>query len=120
MTNREFFNAVIAGNVTEAEVEFAKAALAKIDEKNEKRKGTLNKNQKANEGLKETIIGLFAENEVLTAKTVGEALEVSTQKASALLRQLAQAGVIVGAKAKASAPIEFRLAGNENAEVEEG
>lgn len=109
MTQREFFNAVIAGNITEAEIQFANEALAKLDAKNEKRKGTQTKNQKANENIKTAIIALLTENETMTAKAVGQALEITTQKASALLRQLVGAGTITGTKTKASAPFEFSL-----------
>lgn len=109
MTQREFFNAIVNGTVTEAEVEFAKAQIAKIDERNAKRKGTPTKNQKANEGIKAEIMALFAENEVVTAKIVHEALGISTQKASPLLGQLAKVGKIEGTRPKASAPLEFRL-----------
>ena len=38
MTNREFYTNIANGNITEAEKEFALAAIAKMDETNEKRK----------------------------------------------------------------------------------
>ena len=109
MTQREFFNAIVNGNVTEAEVEFAKAQIAKLDATNEKRRNSQTKTQKANEGIKAEIMAMFAENEIVTAKMVHEALGISTQKASPLLGQLAKAGKIEGTRPKASAPIEFRL-----------
>lgn len=108
MTQREFFNAIVNGTVTEAEVEFARAQIAKIDERNAKRKGTLTKNQKANVELKAQIVALFEGNKVMTAKAVGEALEVTTQKAGALLRQLVNAGELVSFRAKKTAPLEFQ------------
>ena len=38
MTNREFFTNIINGTLTDAEKEFATAAIAKMDETNAKRK----------------------------------------------------------------------------------
>ena len=108
MTNREFLNAVINGKVTEAEVEFAKAALTKLDNKNEKRRNTLSPKQEANEALKLSIVEMVQANEGVTAKAVADHFEVSTQKASALLRQLAEAGEVVGTREKKSAPLVFK------------
>ena len=38
MTNREFYTNIANGTITDAEKEFALAAIAKLDETNEKRK----------------------------------------------------------------------------------
>ena len=38
MTNREFYTTIANGTITEAEKEFALAAIAKLDATNEKRK----------------------------------------------------------------------------------
>ena len=43
MTQREFFNAIVNGTVTEAEVEFAKAQIVKLDATNEKRRNSQTK-----------------------------------------------------------------------------
>ena len=87
MTNRDFFNAVITANIDDELTAFAKAEIAKLDARNNKRRNTLTKEQKENEVIKESILGVL--NGVTTAAEVGKALEISTQKASALLAQLA-------------------------------
>ena len=87
MTKREFLNAVIA-NVEVAEiVEFAQAEIAKMDARNAKRTSTPSKAQIANEPIKARIIEVLT-YEPMTASEVAEKVEISTQKASALLRQI--------------------------------
>ena len=87
MTEREFMNKVIESKISEELVEYAKAAINKLDARNEKKKNTPTKAQIANEKLKEQIVDLLKEG-AKTAAQVGASLEVSTQKASALLVQL--------------------------------
>lgn len=87
MTQREFLNNIINGNINNDTIEMAKAEIAKLDARNDKRRNTLTKEQKENEVIKESILGVL--NGVTTAAEVGKALEISTQKASALLAQLA-------------------------------
>ena len=56
MTNREFFERVIE-TVEDAEiVEFAKASIVKLDERNAKRKEQTSKKAKENEPIKKSII----------------------------------------------------------------
>ena len=87
MTKREFLNAVIA-NVEVAEiVEFAQAEIAKMDARNAKRTSTPSKAQIANEPIKARIVEVLT-YEPMTASEVAEKVEISTQKASALLRQI--------------------------------
>lgn len=102
MTQREFFNAIINGTINADVQAFATSALAKIDEKNEKRRTTLNKNQKANEVIISDITTLFNDNSAMiyTAKQIAEKFEISTQKASALLRQMVNNNVLTVADIK--------------------
>lgn len=68
----------------------------------EKRKATarkgLTKVQKENVGIKADILAVLEERGVLTATAVGEALGISCQKASALLKQMVDNGEVVKAK----------------------
>ena len=91
MTKRDFFTAIANGQITEELQTEAKAYLAKMDEALEKRKHTLSKKQEENEGVKAAILEILG-TEPKTATTVGEAMGISTQKASALLRQLVTDG----------------------------
>jgi predicted HTH transcriptional regulator len=99
MTNREFLNTVIETATSEEVKDHAKAMLTKMDERNEKRASTPSKTAVANEPLKKSIVTLVSEKS-MTAPEVGVALEVSTQKASALLRQLCEDGVLTSEEIK--------------------
>lgn len=88
MTKREFFEAVKALENIDAElVLFAEKEIEKMDERNAKRKNTPSKTAIANEPIKEAIVNVLG-SEPMTASQVAEKVEISTQKASALLRQI--------------------------------
>ena len=94
MTNREFFTKVIA-TTEDAEIKaFAEGAIAKMDERNEKRKITQTPNQKENEVLKERFIDFLTANGQKSAAEVGAEFGVSTSKASSLLSQAVTAGAV--------------------------
>lgn len=97
-STREFLNAVIATENAEL-VEFAKAELAKLDARNEKRRATPTKAQTENAELKVKILAVLAEGAKVGAE-VGKALDISTQKAVALLGQLVDEGKVVKAEVK--------------------
>lgn len=92
MTKREFLTAIANSNVEENLKEYALDEIRKLDERNKKRKSTMSNTQIENETLKEKIIELLKDNEELVASVIGEYLQVSTQKASALCRQLVECG----------------------------
>ena len=100
MTHREFLNAVANAPELAGEIaEMAKAEIAKLDARNEKRRTTPSKTQIANEPLKAAALELL-ENGPMTAADAGAALEVSTAKASAILRGLATEGAVVATDIK--------------------
>lgn len=108
MTQREFFEVVLNGSakvsykngddtvfktvdVNDPDIkEYAKSAIDKLNAKNEKRKTEGNKTAKENAPIKENIMKIFKENPqtVFTAKNIADKMDISTQKSSALLRQL--------------------------------
>lgn len=113
MTKREFFTAVAGngtyetkvndnvvtvsiydenGNPTDEVKEFAKAQIAQLDKRNEQRKNAPSSSQRANEPIKQAILDNTVEGEVYIASRMGVELNISTAKASALLRQLASEG----------------------------
>ena len=116
MTNRDFFAAVVsmmnvlnteAADDKEREIvaevrAHAEKAIAKLDETNEKRRNTVSKKSSENEPIKAAIIGwMNAENvEIVTATEVGEKMGISTQKASALLRQMVEDGRMTSEEVK--------------------
>ena len=99
MTYREFYLAVSQANVDNELVEFSKMAIAKLDEKNAKRKSSPSKVAIANEPIKASIVELLANGEMV-ASDIAVALEISTQKASALCRQLVESGKLISTEIK--------------------
>lgn len=91
MTKREFYNAIANGQMNDEVKATAEEYLVKMDEANEKRKNTLSKKQEENEAVKAQILD-HLDTEAKTATTIGELVGISTQKASALLRQLVNDG----------------------------
>ena len=91
MTYREMLEKVIANDVTDEVIEKATERLEKLDTENEKRKNRVSKKALENEPIKERIVEVLGE-EPKTATEIGAEVEISTQKASALLRQLVEAG----------------------------
>ena len=135
MTNREFFNAIITGTVTlnagkESEIsypaytdggtlidelkEFAQASIEKLDKKNEAAKGKdrAKKPNPENEALKARLLEGMNSGEKYTAKWAAEYLgdDISTQKTSALLRQMVEAGTLAAVEVKKGATKEYTLA----------
>lgn len=96
MTKREFLNEVIAviDGTSEVDVlelkEFAKAEIVKLDERNASRSSKPTKAQIENEPIKEKILEILSTGERMVASAIAERLEISTQKASALCRQLVE------------------------------
>lgn len=95
MTKREFFEAVIA-NVEDVElVEFAQSEIEKMNARNAKRSATPSKTALANAPIKEKIHEfMYGEDGMVhTASEIAEVVGISTQKASALCRQLVEEGI---------------------------
>lgn len=100
MTYREMYTDVINGTVTEETVEMAKTALAKLDERNAKRASKPSKTAIANEPIKASILEFLADGEAHLAKEIGEAVGITTAKASSLCGKLAQEEKVVASKVK--------------------
>ena len=96
MTKREFLNEVIAviDGTSEVDVlelkEFAKAEIVKLDERNANRSAKPTKAQIENKSIKEKILEVLSTGERMVASAIAERLEISTQKVSALCRQLVE------------------------------
>lgn len=95
-TEREFLNAVINANVSEAISEFAKGRIAALDKKNADRKVSKSAlaHKAENDNFKSAIFAALADGQIHIASELSEILGVSTQKVSALARQLAEDGTI--------------------------
>lgn len=88
MTNREFYKVVIEAKISDELTAHAEKEIGKLDARNEKRSTTMNKTQKENVEIKKSILAVLSTNKVKTANEVGVECGISTNKASALLRQL--------------------------------
>ena len=87
MTNREFFNAVIANEITDEVIAHATESLEKLDVRNAKRAERQTKTQIANEPIIKAIADLLT-SEPMRASEIAEACGISTQKASALVKKI--------------------------------
>ena len=106
MTNREFYNAIIAENatITPDMIEHATAQIAKLDATAEKRKGVVSKkdqekrdaNAAMAKHIAETILGAEAKTatDVAAALTAEAGEEVKVQKASYLCRLAVELGLV--------------------------
>ena len=97
MTYRDFYTAIVTANVSDELTKFATNALAKLDEKNAKKRESTSPKQKANEDIKTKILEtLAAEPErVFFAKELADTFETNTQHISALLKQLVDTNKVV-------------------------
>jgi hypothetical protein len=94
MTEREFLTGVLAiENLPENLSTYATEGIAKLDARNDKRKNTQTKAQKENEGVMTAILAHLA-NGADVASSIGTAVGISTQKASALCKLLADGGKV--------------------------
>ena len=104
MTNREFFNSIINGTSISAEQKaFAESAIVKLDASNARKKNTLSKTQVENLELMDTMLKAYVTATPQTASQIGEAMGLTTSKASALLRKLAENGEVSVSEVKSTA-----------------
>ena len=91
MTRREMFEAIVNGNITDEVREKLEALKTQLAKRNSgERKPT--KTQRENEGVKAEILGVLSD-EGMQCKAIAEAVGISGQKCSALLKQLVDAGL---------------------------
>lgn len=96
MTQKEFLTKVIETVADEELKAYAEKALEKMAARLAARKDKMTPKQEANAALKEQILAYFIKNPstALGAAAAGEMFEISTQKASPLLRQMVKAGAL--------------------------
>lgn len=95
MTQRTFLEKVVNANISDEMTAYAMERIKHLDDVNEHRKAKGSKTQRANAEVKKAILSSLEENTVYTASQVAEmGIEgiTSTQKASALLRQMTETG----------------------------
>lgn len=102
MTNREFYTAILSNENLPAELRsFASDAILKLDKRNENRSSKPTKAQVANEPIKTAIVEfLNKEGFIATAADIAANCNITTQKASALCRQMVEAGAVRSTEVK--------------------
>lgn len=120
ITSREVLTLIVNGVSNETTVGWATEMLAKMDEKNSKRKNTKSKEQIANEGIMDNIVAYIKTNGSRVASALGAALGISTQKASALCKILVDGGELTVAdkKVKGKGSVKEYSLANPNAVAE--
>lgn len=92
-TERDFLTAVVNGEVDEQALDYAKNAIKKLDERNEKRKNTQTPAQKENAELCNRIYDTVkTDGKSLTSPEIAEMVGITTAKASALCGMLVKSG----------------------------
>jgi hypothetical protein len=94
MTNREFFNAIVNGELNDEVIEKAKSEIVKLDERNAKRASKPSKKSIENEPIKESIANYLVDGERHLASEIAKSLDLSVSKVSALCRQMVADGVL--------------------------
>ena len=96
MTARRFFTEIQTYDLPAELLDYAANEIQKLDEAAQKRKEKPTKAQKENAAIREQLHAYMVENlsdEYFSQAELGEALEISPNKAGALARQLVQAGL---------------------------
>ena len=97
MTITDQINAIAFDTLTEDQFNFlVERALKSVRKSNGVRKPT--KTQRENENVKNDILAMLGDYEGMTATDVGKAVDISVQKATALLKQMVDDGVVVRVK----------------------
>lgn len=101
MTNREFFEKIAKNETLAEEIrKHATEAIAKLDKRNADRKEKPSKTALANEPIKASILEYLVGKSEAVASAIGEALGISTSKASALCGQLVAENKVVASEVK--------------------
>jgi predicted Rossmann fold nucleotide-binding protein DprA/Smf involved in DNA uptake len=90
-TKREMLNVIANGEMNEEVMAWAVAEIEKMNHANELRRNKVSKKAQENAPIVEAIVASLTD-EPQTATVIGEKVGISTQKASALLRQIVEAG----------------------------
>ena len=97
MTNREAYNVVISGVITEDLVAWAQENLDKMDAANEKRRNTVSKAEIANAPIREQIVSEILGTELKTASMIAAEMggEITHNKVTAVLKKAVEDGTVV-------------------------
>ena len=100
MTQREFFTAIVNGTINADIQAYAADAIIKLDKRNATRASKPTKSQQANVPLLAEIRTFLTGKKNVLAAEVAAHLDVTPQKASGLLKLLADGGEVTTAEVK--------------------
>ena len=100
MTQREFFTAIVNGTINADIQAYAADAIVKLDKRNATRASKPTKSQQANVPLLAEIRNFLTGKKNVLAAEVAAHLDVTPQKASGLLKLLADGGEVTTAEVK--------------------
>lgn len=98
MTNREFYSAIVEGNITADVVEFAKSSIAKLDAKNEARRNAVTPKRAKDIEYKAAILEAIPVGKEVFAAEVAPIIDVTLAKATSLLSRMPEFKVVGKAK----------------------
>ena len=96
-TEREFLTAIVKGDFGTEFTDFAKARIAALDKKNAQRKVSKSAlaHKAENDDIKTAILAVLVADKFTVTADLAAAVGISTQKASALARQLVESGAVI-------------------------
>lgn len=100
-TKRENFEkiATIVANDEELSA-FIAHEIEQLEKRKSYKSNKPSKNQVANEGIKEQIYSFVEDNPHIRTKDIADFVGISSQKASALIKQMKEAGIIIRTEEK--------------------
>ena len=99
MTNRELYNAVINGNITDEVRAKAREELAKLDARNASKSSKPTKTQRENEPIAKAIVEALEGGEKLSVDLATE-LGITVNKVNGIALNLWKEGVLIKTKVK--------------------
>ena len=113
MTTREFYQAVVDGNITDDVLSKAQELIVALDAKNAKRKTTPTKEQKEAAVRREQVLSFFASNpnEVFTRDAVADALGITPSQVTAACKSLGESLTKSEAKIDKSRKVVYQYNG---------
>ena len=99
-STRDFLKEILATEgVSDKAKDFAKTELIKMDERNEKRKATKNKDQIANEAIEKDILEALKDGAMFST-ALATAIGQTTQKTNGVAGEMAKRGELIKTKEK--------------------
>lgn len=98
-TNRMGFKAVVEGNITPEVIKWAEGEIAKLDNKNAKRKAPSGEIKEENKPIAEAILKAL-ENGQMLSSDLAKVLELTTQKVNGVAGEMVKLGMLNKTKVK--------------------